>query len=74
MEENEKQLNALKETLFLKCASRMDNYLEAEKRYDDFSDVVDVRRIYVKATISIIEECGLIDEYEAWKRERGYEP
>lgn len=72
MEENEKQLNALKETLFLKCASRSENYREAKKQYDDLSDIVEARRIYVEATISIIEECGLVDEYEAWKRERGY--
>lgn len=70
MNESEKQLNAIKETLFFKCASRLEDYLAAKKQYDEFSGVVGACRIFYEATIIIIEECGLIDEYVKWKRER----
>lgn len=65
------QLNAIKAALFNATEKNIENYLERKAIYGEFEESTHDSRIRFYACYSIIEECGLENEFEKWKRENG---
>lgn len=63
-------MDKLKKKLFEETLYCKERYLEMRKMFGDWDTSVDIARGKFAVLYSIIEECGLDTEFQAWKDTR----
>lgn len=65
------QLDKLKEELFTATEKHVENFLDLHANCGMYDALTRTAHARFTSVYSIIEKCGLIDEFEAWKRAHG---
>lgn len=65
------QLDKLKEELFTATEKHVENFLDLHANCGMYDALTRAAHAKFSSVYSIIEKCGLVDEFEAWKRAHG---